>query len=366
MKEKILFLYLDAFSVTGGIEKFNKAFMKALQDIAAEEQIKFDASSAYDDTVDKRYINEENFTGYKGKRISFTLNSLRAAFKSDIVILGHINLAVIGLIVKFLKPTVKLILIVHGVEVWEKQPLIKKIFIQKINLFLAVSSFTKSKIVEIHHVPEEKIKILHNTLDPYFKIPDEIKKPEYLLERYKLNRETKILLTVGRINGKEGNKGYDKVINILPELLSKHSTLVYMLAGNYDENEKLRVMKLVSEKKLNNNFILPGYIKDEELTDHYLLGDIFIMPSTQEGFGIVFLEALSCGLSVIAGNKDGSVDALLNGKLGKLVNPDNSNEILNAVNGLLKTPSDNYRDLINDNFGFDRFKKRIRTFLIEN
>ena len=82
-------------------------------------------------------------------------------------------------------------------------------------------------------------------------------------------------------------------------------------------------MKLVEEKNLTNNFILTGYIEDKELTDHYLLADVFVMPSTQEGFGIVFLEALVCGLPVIAGNKDGSVDALLNGKLGKLIDPDN-------------------------------------------
>ena len=46
------------------------------------------------------------------------------------------------------------------------------------------------------------------------------------------------------------------------------------------------------------------------------------MPSNGEGFGIVFLEAMACGKPVLAGNKDGSVDPVLNGQLGVLVDPD--------------------------------------------
>ena len=58
------------------------------------------------------------------------------------------------------------------------------------------------------------------------------------------------------------------------------------------------------------------------------------MPSYGEGFGIVFLEALSCGIPVIAGNTDGSKDALMNGLLGKLINPKNKNEIISNVSTL--------------------------------
>ena len=366
MIKRILFLYLNAFSVTGGIEKFNKAFMKALQDISTEGDLSYKTFSAYDDDPDLRYVDAESYRGFKGRKFSFAFKSISAAFTTDTVVIGHINLAPIGLVIKLLKPSISLVLIGHGVEVWDKLPFIKKYFIRKVNLILAVSSFTKSKIIAMHQISEEKIKILPNTLDPFFIIPDKLEKPEYLLTRYKLNKDQKILLTLGRISDKEGHKGYDKVINILPEVLNHNSNLFYILAGGYDENEKRRVMELVEKKNLNNNFILTGYIEDEELTDHYLLADIFVMPSTQEGFGIVFLEAAVCGLQVIAGNKDGSVDALLNGKLGKLVDPDNSKELLNAIIGLLKYPSSDQRNLVFENFGFEQYKKRLRTFLVEN
>jgi len=64
------------------------------------------------------------------------------------------------------------------------------------------------------------------------------------------------------------------------------------------------------------------------------------MPSKGEGFGIVFLEALSCGKPVIAGNKDGSVDAVLNGKLGVLVDPDDVAEIGEAIIRVLSGHTD--------------------------
>lgn len=65
------------------------------------------------------------------------------------------------------------------------------------------------------------------------------------------------------------------------------------------------------------------------------LADVFAMPSTGEGFGIVFLEAMACGTPVVAGNCDGAVDALDRGRLGKLVDPNDVSAIANGINSLL-------------------------------
>jgi glycosyltransferase involved in cell wall biosynthesis len=55
--------------------------------------------------------------------------------------------------------------------------------------------------------------------------------------------------------------------------------------------------------------------------DYYNLADAFVMPGRGEGFGIVYLEAMACGVPVVASALDGSREALLDGKLGVLVNP---------------------------------------------
>jgi len=91
------------------------------------------------------------------------------------------------------------------------------------------------------------------------------------------------------------------------------------------------------------------------------------MPSKKEGFGIVFLEALACGKPVIAGNKDGSVDAVLNGELGILVNPDDEDDIAKELIKVLKNDvskklinSEYLRTKVLEHYGIDRFIEKVK------
>ena len=77
--------------------------------------------------------------------------------------------------------------------------------------------------------------------------------------------------------------------------------------------------------------VFAGQVADAELADYFALADVFAMPSTGEGFGIVFLEAAASGLPVIGGNRDGSVDALAEGRIGRLVDPHSREDIEAAV-----------------------------------
>ena len=95
------------------------------------------------------------------------------------------------------------------------------------------------------------------------------------------------------------------------------------------------------------------------------MADLYVMPSTKEGFGIVFIEAMYYGLPVIACNKDGSADALLNGKLGLLIEPNSAREIELAVNKIINNV-DAYKpnhNLLMENFGYDAYKKKLDKIL---
>lgn len=97
---RVLFLYLTAFSRTGGIEKFNRAFMKTAVEVCSEMNMNFKAFSLQDAEGDTRYIDPSLFKGFDSKRINFVFSLLFERLLSDLVILTHINLAPVGVLIK--------------------------------------------------------------------------------------------------------------------------------------------------------------------------------------------------------------------------------------------------------------------------
>lgn len=357
MRNKILFLTLHTFSLTGGIEKVNRAIVKALADLKKDYQL----LSMYDRAVDERYTTAKTFKGFKGNRIAFALSTFSRSINANVVILSHINLLVFAWLIKKLKPRTRIILMAHGIEVWADLAKWKINFLRKCEIW-SVSNYTAAKIISKHQLSQQNISVLNNCLDPFFEIPTSFEKPKALLQRHKLTRDQPLLFTLTRLSSEESYKGYDRVLMAIPHLLKQFPSLHYLLAGKADAAEKQRVEDLINKLNLKSHVTLVGFLKDEELTNYYCLGDIFIMPSTSEGFGIVFIEAAACGAQVIGGNKDGSVDALLNGKLGTLVDPININEITSAIEKKLITKNDpmQLQTLCIANFGYAQYVDQIK------
>jgi phosphatidyl-myo-inositol dimannoside synthase len=371
---KYLFLNLTAFSQTGGIEKFNRCFTKVLNTLSAEKKAEVHVSGVYDNLPDERYISIKKFNGYKGKKLLFTACEIYRARKYDTVIIGHINLAVLAVCIKLLYKNKKTILIIHGIEAMEPLMGIKKKALDICDEIWVVSGFTKQNLLTNQAINPDKIKTIFNAIDPYFKLPVVFDKPAYLTERYKIATDEKVLFTLTRLNHSEGYKGYDKVIKALPEVLKQFPKLRYFIAGKGEQKEIDYVNQLITENKLQHHVTLTGYLPDEEITDYYLMSDLFVMPSKKEGFGIVFIEAMACGLNVVAGNKDGSADALRNGELGTLIDPDNITELSSAIINILNAPSSQplnghrqkLQQKVLSHFGFEHFQKIINGNLLYN
>lgn len=363
-----IFLYLKSFSFTGGIEKFNRCFLKALNEVGVEKGIHVKAISSHDIVTNEQYFPTKQFKGFGGNRLFFLLSACWQTLFAKQIILGHINLAIIGCWVKWLRPKTELIIIIHGVDVWQPQSGFKLKALQIANKILSVSNYTKTIVCKNHpEIDAQKISIFPNTIDPFFKLPNSFLKPKYLQERYGLTDSTKVLLTVTRLANTEQFKGYDHTISVLPILQQQLATDVqYILGGKGQQEELARIEKHIQQTGTKQQVQLIGFIKDVELIDHYLLADVFVMPSKKEGFGIVFIEAMVCGLKVIAGNKDGSVDALLNGELGTLIDPDSEEELLVALKDVLQGTAINGKALqakVMEVFGFEKFKARLKEYL---
>lgn len=367
--KKIRFIALTIFSQQGGIEKFNRAFIHAGAGVLQQEPFRFIASAMYDHAheVDQRYISNDLFQPGNSKKIGFVLKNIIQGLRSDYVVLGHLNLALIGYVIKLLSPKTRVWLICHGIEVFEPVSGIKRKILQMADRILAVSTHTKNQLINKQGLSSSKIHVFPNTIDPFFQFPEKFEKPAYLKERYGIQPSQKVLYTLTRLNGKEGYKGYDTVIEVLGALKQEGVLLKYIIAGKSDPQEEQRVKQLIAKWNLEESVLLTGFLPDTELTDHFLLADLFVMPSKGEGFGIVFIEAMACGLPVLAGNKDGSTEALQFGQLGTLVDPDNKEKILLSIKELLGAPKDaqQIQAQMLQFFSFETFQRRTASLFMD-
>lgn len=368
--KRVLFLNLTTFSKTGGIERFNKCFLKALSLLDEQKLTDSYSYSAYDDGVNEKYFPKNKYHGSNANKLTFVIQSIFAARKFDIIFLGHINMAIIGVAIKKLYPSKKIILITHGIDVWRTLGGAKARILKTADYILSVSSFTKSKLIELHQVDADKVIVFHNTIDPFFQMPESVERINSFDKRYGIGTDDFVIYTLTRLSSTELFKGYDRVIEAISGLVKQYKNIRYIIAGKYDEDEKKRIDSLIEHYNLQNNVMLAGFIDETELVDHYRMADLYIMPSKKEGFGIVFIEALVCGVPVVAGNADGSVDALLNGELGTLVNPDSTDEIKEAIvlhleNNYMAKEKEriNIRQKTLDNFSFERYKQRLEAFI---
>ncbi|CAN1212160.1 Glycosyltransferase [Tumidithrix helvetica PCC 7403] len=363
----------ELFSNKGGIQVFSSFFVRGLQELypTADYQIFLKSDRAIPSNT--TYLPQTHFH-YAGHWISwlktpvFAMQLLIGGLWSrpDLIIATHLNFAIIA---KWLNRLtgIPYWIVAHGVEAWdiEKPSLIHAL--RHADRILSVSEFTRDRLLTSHNFKPNQIVVLPNTFDPeWLRIAP---KPSHLLEKYRLQPQQKIILTVSRLIDSEQYKGYQQVLLAMPQIRHAIPNLHYMIVGKGKDSD--RILSLMHQLELQDCVTLTGFIPDAELCDYYNLCDVFAMPSKREGFGIVYLEALACGKPTLGGNQDGAVDALRQGELGALVNPDNVPEIAQTLIAILEGTYTNpliyqpeaLRREVTAIYGFARFKQTLEIYL---
>ena len=321
----------------GGIESYSLSLAKALVAVAGKENVTVFVRNEVEDDV-RALLGVKVRGGARGwprsfRAIRFAINSVTRALldRPDLIISTHLNFSPVAALVKRLT-NVSYWVSLHGVEAWEIQRTSRRRAVSTADLLLPVSEFTRERVMNSCSIPVEKMRVLHDTFEPErFGIGP---KPEHLLRRYGWKAEDPVILTVGRLSAAERYKGHDRVIRALSLVRARVPKVKYLIVGGGNDNERLQ--QIAEEEKVADAVFLAGRIPHDELPDYYRLCDLFAMPSTGEGFGIVFLEALATGKPVVAGNRDGAVDALRGGELGVLLDPDDKAELAEAMIALLQ------------------------------
>ncbi len=317
----------------GGIQAFSRVYVQAIREAhpraALRVFVKNDEPTA-DDPLQKMGVFFHSVATYPSWLRTLALVIWGLGFglweRPVCAVTTHLHFLPVLCWLKWLRG-VRVMTVLHGIEAWNLSGGARTQALRRADHLVAVSRHTRQVVIDSYGLDPSKVSVVPNTFDvDRFELGA---KPEHLLRRYGLKADQPVLLTVSRLALTERYKGHRQVLAALEMVRRRFPDVCYLIVGTGDDLTSLR--QAVEASGLQSNVILAGHVPGEELADHYRLCDAFVMPSSREGFGIVFLEAMACGKPVVAGNVDGSVDALDDGRLGRLVDPNAPGQIADAI-----------------------------------
>ena len=360
---RVQMLLTDAFGSLGGISQFNRDFLAALNACSSVERVHALPrliSEPIEEVIPEAIIfNRKAARGRAAFARELLRHSLRAE-RADLVICGHLNLLPLAWLAARHQQA-RLALIVHGYEAFgpSRHPL-TNLSVDRINAFIAVSRYSADRFVQWSNIARERGFILPNCVDVNRFTPGE--RDRRLVDRYGLH-SSKVMLTVGRMAAGERYKGFDEVIDVLPQLLQRFPDLKYLIVGDGSDRGRLETKTRV--RGLLDCVIFAGRIPESEKVAHYNLADVFVMPSYGEGFGIALIEAAACGTPIVGSSADGSRDALLDGRLGRMVDPKRPDELIEAITAALGGARRRARNDLVETFDVGRFRARVSHWMNE-
>ena len=324
---RALVLATDAFGGYGGIAKFNRDLLSALAAMPACAQVVaiprrlVEKPGALPPRVDFR-------AQAAGGKLRFAMAALREVLDGPVslVVSGHINLLALSLIVAWAK-NARLALVVHGIDAWRPHAsVLVRASLRSVDRVIGVSKLTLSRFGQWAGADPSRFRLLPNCVDLTQFTPGP--KPADLARELELEGRT-VIMTLGRLASEERYKGFDEVLEALPALMREIPRITYLICG--DGPDRGRLEEKARALGVGDRVVFAGFVPEGRKAEYYRLADAYVMPSMGEGFGIVYLEALACGLPAMGSAKDGSREALLDGVLGELVDPSDAAQVKSGI-----------------------------------
>lgn len=189
---------------------------------------------------------------------------------------------------------------------------------------IVVSNATRNYVLSLGANPE-KIEVLHNGVDlDRFKPLSGVK--EEMRKKLGVPEDSFVMLTVRRLVYKNG---IDTLLASAEIAVKKNSKLVFVVVGKGPDFEEVK--ERIAQLGMQRHFRLTGFVSDNDLPFYYNAADLFALPSKSgEGLPLVALEAMACGLPVVATNV-GGISEVMNEDYGKLVPPNMPDSLAEAV-----------------------------------
>jgi len=370
---RIIGLFSDLLGV-GGVQEAGRMIAAALSEIVREcdGEAKFfglnDPPGTRAANINGCSISPRGFGRAKLRFASAAIAQARRLGKQrgGIILAAHPHLAVPAAVMQRFASGLKIIVVAHGIEVWTALSPVRRRALLRANLVLAPSRFTAQKLIDIQGISPEKIRLLPWPLSPNFlRLADD--PPSLPLPPSFPNG--RIVLTVGRWDSSERYKGADELIRVAANLQATIPDVQVVLVG--DGNDVPRLAQLAKSLNVSDRVHFLSGLSREQIAACYSRADVFALPSTGEGFGIVFLEAMAFAKPVVGVAFGGTLDVIEDGINGSLVPPNGAPKLANALSGLLADVSLRERlgragaEAVRGKYCFAVFRERLRAILDE-
>lgn len=245
----------------------------------------------------------------------------------------------------------------HGIEVWDALKQGPKRVLQRADLLIVNSRYTRDRYSELHSGGPEPIVCWLATEDddPPLSPPDFSGPPTVLI--------------LARLDASEGYKGHAELIRCWSEVVAAVPDARLLIAGGGSGLAALEA--LAAESRSARSIDLLGFVEERELHSVWKQAHIFAMPSRGEGFGLVYAEAMRHGLPIIASAHDAGREVNVDGVTGYNVDLDRKDELPGRIvellsnEALMREMGGNAQARWRQHFRYSNFRERLSPILAE-
>jgi glycosyltransferase involved in cell wall biosynthesis len=360
----ILGLQTDTFGTYGGIPMYNRLVCRVLDEFGSRSKGTVLIATDKQECVKREATLHPNLClkGFAGDRVRFVMAALRIVVhdRINLTLAGHVNYAPLCLLLKVLRPRMRFGVLIYGWDAWFRLSLTRRWALQQADFIISISDYTKRQAVAINGLDEKRIFVLPNALE--WKTSDALE----IVATSPLSMGT-TLLSVGRLDSAEQQKGFDTVIRALPSIAARVADVQYIIIGTGTDLERHK--QLAREVGVPDRVHFLGTVDEATLRSCYKSCDVFVMPSAQEGFGFVYLEAMQYAKAVVAANSGGAPEVVEDQVTGRLVEYGNEEELAQALIELCLDPEKRTRlgtagyQRLQERFTFAQFKRKLTEIL---
>lgn len=271
------------------------------------------------------------------------------------LICAHVALLPVARLARLFNPGLEYYLIAHGIEVWRRPSFAERIGLRGARRIFCVSDFTRREIISRCSLPPGRAVVLPNTIDPRLEIESGLP----------LSKCPPAILSVSRLSQSDRYKGLDHLIAAMPAIREAEPKTCLRIVGRGDDSRRLQELALKSGL-LDGSVKFLGFLNEEALAGEMRSCRLFALPSRDEGFGLVFLEAMARGRPCLGANAGGTPEVIAP-DTGVLVEYGDIPGIAKACVGALRQNWDQEAILARArSFSYPHFKQRLDTLLSEN